>query len=739
MSENNHTQKTEQAAPEHKAVFRNPEQLPASANEIINRAFREPYFRFLLFTTSFWRHWYWIVPSSIVVATMLAAVVFFAIPGKYTASVWIQVYFQRPYIVYAPQGMSQQEVSAAIQAQLQLFHSPMVLNRAFGRIVDEAGKRNINIEELLKKEEPTAWLSNHLEISQRGASSMYIVSYATPDKQLSKLYIDAMIDSYFEYSENQKRAETEAVSTSLKNTIAQIKQEISNQEEEYNRLTQQLIERGGTPPTDSQLLLAQEGGTASVRLDVARLKASIAEMKQKIEQNQEVLKMDDPEKIPDSAVEFDVFTNDGIRELLLEKVTLKKEYETLKKRYSEDAPNIHIIRKKMDENEKSISELIPQLKEDAKKMWLAARMREAHVQILLLKDSIESSEIRMKQLDDDQKKFYKSKGNDIETYNSAVDIAKQKRLNETVYEMLISRLHIIDTERAARDQVEKLSETNEESQPNFADRNRLMALVALFGLAIPVVWAWKLEMSSARFYHLSQFRIMFPQVSLETIGGMPRPGLAASFTGKQRRIFQQSIEELCHNFLEGRYFNKAKIFLFSSVQKDDGQTLAAINIAEKMAQIKKQPILLIDTFAENPRLRKLMGVEGKGSLSDVLATRLGMNEAITRDSQQPFLYFLPDGQPAADNSVDIFNDGNFDLLLKELSKHYAAIIISAPPFQVSSAAYSLSSHVDAIVVTLRIYDTLRKNTEDVFERLDTLGTPVTAFAVAGISENRFVV
>ncbi|MDR1491468.1 MAG: hypothetical protein LBT05_01910 [Planctomycetaceae bacterium] len=738
MSEVEHTQKEEPNAPKRNAEVRNLEQLPASANEIINRAFREPYFRFLLFITSFWRRWYWIIPSGVVLAAVLAAAIFFLIQGKYTASVWIQVSFQRPYIVYAPQGAGRDEILGAIHSQLQLFHSPMVLKQAFGRIVDEAGKKNINIEDLLKKEEPTTWLSANISVTQRGTSSMYIVSYTTPDKQLSKLYVEAMIDSYFEYMETKKRAEMEFVSTSLKNTIAQIKQEISNQEEEYNRLMQRLIERGGTPPTDSTLLLQEGGAMSSVQLDVARLKASIAEMRQKIEQCKEVVKMNNPEEIPDSAVEYEVFIHPGIRELLLEGIALKKEYE-IKKKFSEEALSVKKIQTKIDENEKSISKLIPELKTEAKKAWLAARMREAHEQILRLTDTIESSEIKMKQLEETQKSYYTSRGKEIEMYNSIIDTAKQKKLNETVYEMLISRLHVIDTERLARDQVEKISETNEEANANFSERNRSMVLAAIAGLIIPIVLAWQLEMLSARFYHLSQFRIMFPQVSLETIGGMPRPGLVASFTGKQRRIFQQSIEEICHNFLEGKHFDKAKTFLLSSIRKDDGQALIAVNIAEKMAQIKKQPVLLIDTFAGNPKLRRIMGIEGKGSLADILSMRLGMNDVIVRDSQQPFLYFLPDGETPADAPVDIFNDGNFDLLLKELSKHYAAIIISAPPFQASSVAYSLTSHVDATIVILRIYDTYRKNTEDVFERLEILGTPVTSFAVAGISESRFVV
>jgi Mrp family chromosome partitioning ATPase len=312
-----------------------------------------------------------------------------------------------------------------------------------------------------------------------------------------------------------------------------------------------------------------------------------------------------------------------------------------------------------------------------------------------------------------------------------------------VYEMLLSRYNAVELEGENEQhgdrpqQVTQISDTEVPGEADFTERNRVMVLAALFGLCAPILLAWGFEMRTTRFYHLSQFPIMFPNVSMETIGGMPRPGLAAVYRGKKRRNFQQSIEELCHSFCYGKHFEGMKVFLLSSVRKDDGQALIAVNLAEKMAKMQQQPVLLIDTFGGNARLRQLMGMEGKGGLADVLQMRLGMNDAIIRDSEQPFLYFLPDAENANVEAAEIFSDGKFDMLLSELKKHYSAIILSAPPFQASSVAYSLTSHADAVVIAIRLYDTYKTSTEEVFERLETLGTPVTSFVISGITDERF--
>ena len=245
--------------------------------------------------------------------------------------------------------------------------------------------------------------------------------------------------------------------------------------------------------------------------------------------------------------------------------------------------------------------------------------------------------------------------------------------------------------------------------------------------------AWGSELLRPRFYHLSQIPNMYPGVAWETVSGLARSGREASMSKRQKQAFYFSVDDICNNFCFGRSFVGNSVFLFSSVQKDDGQTLLALSVAEKIALMRQKPVLLIDAHGDSPRLRNLVGVESKASLEDVLAMRFSLNEAIVRDSQQPNLFFLPDGPSQTNSSIDLFSDGKFEMLLGELRNHYCAIIISTPPMERSSGSRVLCHYADAVAVAVRLYDTPRKNTERLYERLFEVGNPINSFMISGIS------
>jgi len=228
--------------------------------------------------------------------------------------------------------------------------------------------------------------------------------------------------------------------------------------------------------------------------------------------------------------------------------------------------------------------------------------------------------------------------------------------------------------------------------------------------------------------------MMFPGVARETVAGMSRAGHEAEMTRRQKQAFYFSIDEICNNFCFGRTFAGLHTYLFSSVRNDDGQAQLALSVAERLAQMKKKPVLLIDAHGNNPTLRNLIGVENQASLADVLAMRLSLNDAIVRDSQQSNLYFLPDGPASGDSPIDLYSDGKFEMLLQELRKHYSTIIISARPMERSTGSHVMCHFVDAVVVALRLYDTARKNTEMLYERFVEIGKPITSFMISGIPE-----
>ena len=704
----------------------------ASTNEIIDRAFREPYYRFLLLMAAIWRNWYWVTPFSLVLSAILGILVYFHSKEKYTSEVWVQVFMEHPYIVFASE-QSRGESIAVVYALLQAIYSPPILKDAWLRITEKAREEGIDITSSAKKRDPIRWLSSNIRMNQRGESPVYNVSVTASEPRLAQLILEGIITSYIESVEADSKKRNFSIIENLQ-VIAELKQkEIDALNREYDSLARTIAIQGGDLPSElnNKIYGIQQN---PISMQIITLEAEIAALDIMIKLNRNVLS--DESEIPDSEVEGNLYQYPTMQQLFKEKADLKIKLEEYSEKYTSDAAIIRQTNDRLDAIDKQIDKAREELLPDLKDQWRATVRQLAHREILTSEQQIKKHESQIKTLKDANLKNLTREGDTVTIVNKAMEVLTAKNREEQVYTKLMARLGMLKTEMGAMSQVDLISQA---SFPEFPDghlRFRQSVMGCVLGFVIPFLLAWGRELSRPRFYHMSQFPVMFPSVSRETVAGLPRSGRESAMSKRQKQAFHFSVDDICNNFCFGRSFAEKHVFLFSSVRNDDGQSLLALSVAERIAQMKKQPVLLIDVHGDSPRLRNLVGVESKASLSDVLAMRLSLNEAIVRDSHQPNLFFLPDGPSQENSAIDLFSDGKFDMLLKELRKHYSTIIISTPPMERSSGSQMMCHFADAVVVALRLYDTPRKNTEKLYERLFEIGKPITSFMISGISAGK---
>ena len=716
------------------AFERKPAQPGSSMNEIIDRAFREPYYRFLLFLAAIWRNWYWALPFCFILGGTLGALTYVLSKEQYTSEAWLRVHMQQPYVAF-PAQHTREQAMAIVMATLEIIYSPKVMSDARDRILEGAQKQSIDISELQKKKDLKKWLSNHISVRQRRESPVYIVSFTTKDAKLSELILQSIMDSYMNY---MTAGNTESSDEDIKQLgiIAKSKfTDIEKLNTDYNALSVKLAKKNIDLRAELTTTIISSVQNP-ISTQSALLKSEIASQDILIKLNQEVLDdEDDGLSIPDSEVEGNLYEHPVMQQLLAEKIALQDNLEQKMSsgRYnSDDASVIKRLREKLEAVEKRIEAAREELLPDLKIQWKATLKQLAHRGKLEAENRIDQLTAQIEALEKANVENQTKDKDDVNDINKAADIVARKHREEQIYDVLISRIGALKTEQRAQEQVVQLSDASFPAYPDNDRCIRLSLLACIVGMGIPILLAWGRELLRPRFYHLSQFSTMFPSVSRETVVGLSQSGRESDMNKREKHAFYFSVDEICNNFCFGRTFAGNRVFLFSSVRNDDGQTLLALSVAERIAQMKNQPVLLIDTHSEIPRLRSLVGVDGKANLADVLAMRLSINEAIVRDSQQPNLFFLPDGPSSDHVAIDRFSDGTFELLIKELRNHYCAIIISTPPMERSSGSHVLCHFADAVVVALRLYDTPRKNTEKLYERLVDVGKPITSFMVSGI-------
>ena len=715
------------------ALSRQPAAPGTSMNELIDRAFREPYYRFLLFLAALWRHWYWVLPFSIILGGLLGGLTYFITEEQYSSEAWVRIYMEQPYIAF-PQQHSREEAIAIVLASLQILRSPKIVENAWLRIGEKATTEGVDISNITKKKDPKKWLRSKIKITQQAESPLYIVSFTTTNPRLSYLILDSIMSCYFKAMDEDYKKRSNGIIESLQGIADEKKIEIDALNREYNRLAREIATEGGDLPSELSKMIVSTTQTP-LAMSIASLEAEIAAEEIMIKLNRNVL--EDESEIPDSEVEGDLFQYPTMLQLLKEKADLQIRLEERMQKYdSEDARQVRQIQDKLDILEKSIEKATTELLPDMKKYWRASLRQQAHREILLSEQKVEQMKKQIESLQASNVKSQTKDANTVEIVNKAIETLTTRNREEEVFGKLLQRVGMLKTEKDAREQVDLISPASVPQFPDSSQRLRQGILVFILGFFAPVLLAWGTELLRPRFYHMSQFPIMFPGVSRETVAGMPRSGREASMSKSQKQAFYFSVDEIGNNLCFGRSFVGNRVFLFSSVCNDDGQTLLALSVAEKIALMRQKPVLLIDTHGDSARLRNLVGVESKASLADVLAMRLSINEAIVRDSQQPNLFFLPDGPSQHNSAIDLLSDGKFEMLLRELRNHYCAIIISAQPMERSSGAHVLCHYADAVVVALRLYDTPRKNTERLYERLFEVGKPINSFMISGVSAGK---
>jgi tyrosine-protein kinase Etk/Wzc len=107
-----------------------------------------------------------------------------------------------------------------------------------------------------------------------------------------------------------------------------------------------------------------------------------------------------------------------------------------------------------------------------------------------------------------------------------------------------------------------------------------------------------------------------------------------------------------------------------------GKTFVSANLAAVIAQTG-QRVLLVDVDMRKGKLHKLFGVEADNGLSDLLARRCTLDQAV-HGSQVEGLSFIPRGQ-IPPNPSELLMHAKFTAFLDEVGRRFDLVILDTPP------------------------------------------------------------
>lgn len=171
-----------------------------------------------------------------------------------------------------------------------------------------------------------------------------------------------------------------------------------------------------------------------------------------------------------------------------------------------------------------------------------------------------------------------------------------------------------------------------------------------------------------------------------------------------------------------------KSILVTSSGPSEGKSVTISNVAVTFAQSGSK-VILIDADLRKPNIHKIMGVNNREGLTNVLSEHKDYR-IITQDSEVNNLFVLPSG-PIPPNPSEILGSQAMKKFMEEVYNVYDVVLIDSPPVGVVTDAQILSTLVDATLLVAAA----KNVTIDALKRAKTLLYNVNA-NVIGIILNK---
>jgi capsular exopolysaccharide synthesis family protein len=178
--------------------------------------------------------------------------------------------------------------------------------------------------------------------------------------------------------------------------------------------------------------------------------------------------------------------------------------------------------------------------------------------------------------------------------------------------------------------------------------------------------------------------------------------------------FSESINHIRTGVLLSNIDNPPQVIMVTSSIPAEGKTTTSSNLALSLSQMGKT--LLLEMDLRKPRLKNYLSGAQHLGLTDYLAGRVSIDEALAADPEATQLSHLVAGT-IPPNPLEIVSSQSFEHLITDLRNKFEYIVVDAPPVIAVSDALVVGQLVDAILMVIKADSTSKKLVETTIKRL----------------------
>lgn len=174
---------------------------------------------------------------------------------------------------------------------------------------------------------------------------------------------------------------------------------------------------------------------------------------------------------------------------------------------------------------------------------------------------------------------------------------------------------------------------------------------------------------------------------------------------------------------------QSKVIVVTSSLQSEGKSTTAVNLAISYAMTDRK-VLIVDCDLRRPKLARLLGINSKAGLSNLLMNPKLKEEAI-----------LPTGTPGLDvllsgdippNPSELLSSSRMQRLIAELREEYDFVILDSPPINMVTDAVVLAPQSDGVLFLVRANHSERGAVIHAVEQLEYAKAKILGFVLNGV-------
>lgn len=289
--------------------------------------------------------------------------------------------------------------------------------------------------------------------------------------------------------------------------------------------------------------------------------------------------------------------------------------------------------------------------------------------------------------------------------------------------------------------LEPLSEAPIPAGPAWPNYRLNLAIGLLCGLGLGLLYVFMRSHMNAQISSVEEIRRLF---GVPVLGALPQDDrleghgkrIAPRFTTERKYSeFLEALRELRTNLSYVSMGHPPRVVVVTSPQPEEGKSLVVSYLAVAIASTGRN-VTVVDGDLRQPVIAEMFGIKSDVGVTDVLAGRARVDEAVQVYAEMPNINVLGAGSSAL-NSAELLASGNLKHMLDDLAEN-TLVLVDSPPLLPATDAALLTAAADGAIIVATAQETTHEELSEALEDLrqvhgNVLGVIINRVPIKGVN------